>query len=60
MDSRRRKSEISCGARPGFVGFLDRIWEMCMGRPWSVARTRREHKEWWPVNLMGAVWVDIA
>lgn len=31
-----------------------------MGRPWRVARTRREHREWWPVNFMGAVWVDIA
>jgi hypothetical protein len=26
--SRRRRKEISCGARPGFEGDEDRIWEM--------------------------------
>lgn len=41
MASRRRRKEISCGARPGFVGDEDRIWEMCIGRPVSVERTRR-------------------
>jgi len=39
--SRRRRKEISCGARPGFVGDEERIWEIWMGRPVSVERTRR-------------------
>lgn len=42
MESRRRRKEISCGARPtALVGEEDRIWEMWMGRPVKVERTRR-------------------
>lgn len=39
--SRRRRNEISWGARPGFDGELERIWEMWTGLPVRVARTRR-------------------
>lgn len=41
MASRRRRKEISWGARPGEVGEEERIWEMWTGRPVSVERTRR-------------------
>jgi hypothetical protein len=50
MLSRRRRKEISCGARPGFVGDEERIWETCMGRPVSVERTRRCARDLWAVK----------
>lgn len=42
MVSSRRRKDISCGARPGEVGEEERIWEMWMGFPVSVERTRRD------------------
>ena len=41
IESSSRKKEISCGARPGFVGEEERISEMWMGFPVSVERTSR-------------------
>lgn len=41
MLSRRRRKEISCGARPGFVGEEERMLEIATGRPVSVERTSR-------------------
>lgn len=48
--SRRRKKEISWGARPGFVGDELRILEMWIGRPVSVDRISRCVKDRCPVN----------
>jgi hypothetical protein len=50
MESRRRRKEISCGARPGCVGEEDRICEMWMGFPVSVERTRRCVRWLWVVK----------
>lgn len=41
MLSRRRRKDISCGARPGLVGEEERICEMWTGRPVKVERTSR-------------------
>jgi hypothetical protein len=48
--SKRRRKEISCGARPGFVGDEERIWEIWMGLPVSVERTRRCVRDLWVVK----------
>jgi len=49
MDSRRRRKDISWGARPGVVE-EERIWETWMGRPVRVERTSRWLKDLWVVN----------
>jgi hypothetical protein len=48
--SKRRRKEISCGVRPGFVGDEERIWEMWIGFPVSVERTRRWVSDLWVVK----------
>lgn len=67
MESRRRRKEISCGARPGEVGDEERIWEMWMGFPVRVERTRRVVRWWWVVKrrysgagaaIMNLCWED--
>lgn len=50
MESSRRRKDISCGARPGEVGEMERIWEIWRGFPVSVERTRRDVKCWWVVK----------
>jgi hypothetical protein len=50
MESRRRRKEISWGARPGLVGEEERIWEMWMGFPVKVERTRRWVRDLWVVK----------
>jgi hypothetical protein len=50
MESRSRRKEISCGARPGLVGEEERIWEMWIGLPVSVERMRRVVRWWWVVK----------
>lgn len=50
MLSRRRRKEISCAARPGLVGDEERIWEMWIGRPVRVERTRRWARDLWVVK----------
>ena len=52
-DSRRRRKEISWGARPGDVGEFERIWEIWTARPRRVERTRREARDLWPVRRRG-------
>jgi hypothetical protein len=48
--SKRRRKEISCGVRPGFVVDEERIWEMWIGFPVSVERTRRWASDLWVVK----------
>lgn len=50
MASRSRRKDISCGARPGLVGDVLRILDMCTGRPVRVERVRRLVNDRWPVN----------
>ena len=53
MASSSRRKETSCEARPGFVGDDDRIWDIRIARPVSVARTRRRVSARWVVNFRG-------
>lgn len=53
--SRRRRRDISWGARPGWVGEEERILEMCTGRPVRVERTRRWAKDLCPVKRRNSV-----
>ena len=50
MESRSRKKEISCGARPGLVGEEERICEMWIGLPVRVEKTRRWVRCLWVVK----------
>ena len=38
IESSNRRNDISCPAKPGFVGDDDRICDMCIIRPVNVAR----------------------
>lgn len=65
MESRRRRKDTSCGARPtALVGEEERICEIWMGRPVRVERTRRCVKDWWVVNRKysgaGAAMFDVS
>ena len=51
--SRRRRKEISCGARPGEDGELGRMEVIWMERPVRVERTRRVVMEDWVVKRRG-------
>ena len=50
MESKRRRKDISWGARPGDVGEEERICEMWIGFPVRVERTRRVVRCWWVVK----------
>jgi hypothetical protein len=50
MESRSRRKETSCGARPGCVGDEERICEIWIGRPVRVERTRRWVRDLWVVK----------
>ena len=60
--SRRRRKEISWGRSPGLVVELERIWDMRIGRPVRVLRTRRWTRYLEPVKRRGGgeVVVDMA
>lgn len=53
--SRRRRREISCGARPGDVVEEGRIWEIWMGVPVRVLRRRRVRMLVWVLRRRGGV-----
>jgi hypothetical protein len=57
-ESSSRKKENSYGVRPG-VRDVERIWEMWIAVPVSVASTSRCRSELCVVNRMGAVEVGI-
>ena len=57
--SRRRKKDISYGARPRFVGEEDRISDMRTARPVSVERSSRWAKNRWVVKRTGGCGVAI-
>lgn len=52
--SSSRRNETSCGASPGAVCDEERICEIRIGRPVSVARTSRWMRYLEPVNFSGA------